>query len=116
MALLSKFQIFQTSERLLMQLQQNIATALNPVTSNPLLAGVQVSVTFTASDVDTQLTHNLGTSKIGILPGIPSIEGIVYASPNQTAMPKNSVFLRAFATTLSLSNPLTMSFWVYPLA
>ena len=91
-----------SSDDVLNRVQQALVKTLSQLVSNPLAGGSSVSVDFTslAANVDLQVPHNLGTTKVAWLVGTQSTGGSIYLSPNNSnttinPSPQNNVVLRA---------------------
>lgn len=106
-----QFQPLRTSDFNLTKVQQNIAATFNALTSNPLVTGQLVQVTFADSDTDVVVNHGLGSSNVTFLSGGQTAAGSLYISPNDgipgsNPTPDSTLLLRATA-------PMTAYIYVF---
>lgn len=118
MAGLVDFQPIQTNDRTTQLMQNELQRCIGQLTTLPIASGILRQVSFSAVDTDVIVPHGFGTSKVEWLGGSWNLPAMVFKST--TPVTSNQIVLRceqasgvSAANTISKTNPLTGSVWVY---
>lgn len=111
--MIPSFRQLKQIDRVLQQLQANVAAVLSALYGTPVVQGAIASFTPTAAlsaSVDIQLQHGLGRAPVGILP----LVGPFFATWQQSATRNTQPTLQAILNCSStIQAGQTCSFWVF---